>query len=191
VLEGSSSPALVNTIFYANSANTGGAVYNNGSDGDSSPSFRQVTFAANSATTGGALYLLEAGSPQLTNTILWGNTASAGGAQLYLAAGAASPQPAIQFSIVQGGESGSNSGTAFSAGVGNLDRDPLFANRASGDLRLLAGSPAIDAGSNSAACQGQPRPRSTSGPTRRRGSHSRSAAGVGRVHGSASSLPNR
>ena len=118
-LEGSSSPALANTLFYANSANTGGAVYNNGSDGDSSPSFRQVTFAANSATTGGALYLLEAGSPQLTNTILWGNTASAGGAQLYLAAGAASPQPAIQFSIVQGGESGSNSGTAFSAGVGS------------------------------------------------------------------------
>ncbi|MFM7582911.1 MAG: choice-of-anchor Q domain-containing protein, partial [Caldilinea sp.] len=161
-LEGSSSPALVNTIFYANSANTGGAVYNNGSDGDSSPSFRQVTFAANSATTGGALYLLEAGSPQLTNTILWGNTASAGGAQLYLAAGAASPQPAIQFSIVQGGESGSNSGTAFSAGVGNLDRDPLFANRASGDLRLLAGSPAIDVGSNSGApaddLRGLPRP---------------------------------
>ena len=161
-LEGSSSPALANTLFYANSANTGGAVYNNGSDGDSSPSFRQVTFAANSATTGGALYLLEAGSPQLTNTILWGNTASAGGAQLYLAAGAASPQPAIQFSIVQGGESGSNSGTAFSAGVGNLDRDPLFANRASGDLRLLAGSPAIDAGSNSGApaddLRGLPRP---------------------------------
>jgi hypothetical protein len=46
----------------------------------------------------------------------------------------------VTYSIVQGGF----------PGTGNLDQDPLFVDAANGDLHLQAGSPAIDAGLNSA-----------------------------------------
>src|SRR5690606_18531553 len=135
------------------SANAGGAMYNDGSLlGASSPVLTNVTFSGNSAATaGGAMYnegsILGGSSPALTNVILWGNQANTG-TQIFNS----SANPSIDHSLVQGGDGGSNSGSAFSNGTGNIDADPRFvatvdaadAPTTAGDLRLLPGSPAVD-----------------------------------------------
>ncbi len=66
------------------------------------------------------------GSVSVVNSIVWDNALSG-------------PVEA-RFSIVEGGASGK----------GNLASDPMFVDRAGGDLRVRAGSPAIDAGALSA-----------------------------------------
>jgi predicted outer membrane repeat protein len=144
--QGSSHPTLTNAVFTGNQATDGGALYSDGSSsGSASPVLINVTLTANSATIGGGALYNNATAPTLTNVILWGNTATSG-PQIHNAGGAA---PTIAYSLVQGGNAGSNGGTAFSTGTGNLDAAPLFA--ATGDLRLLPGSPAINAGTATGA----------------------------------------
>ncbi len=124
-----STTALTNCVFAGNAARTyvvdgGGASVRGGS-----ATFTHVTFNGNSvrgviSAAGGGLF---AGGAAVTvvNSILWGDT----GGEI---AGAAT----VQFSDVQGG----------AAGAGNISRDPLFVDAASGDLHLRRGSPAIHAG---------------------------------------------
>jgi hypothetical protein len=100
--------------------NTGAAVYNNTSNAT-------LTNCSFSGNTIGISNLTA--NPTLTNCILWDNTAIVG-----------SYTPVVSYSIVKGGYTG----------TGNLDQDPKFINAASGDLRLLAGSPAINSGNNAA-----------------------------------------
>ena len=141
---GAGSPALTNVTFCGNSADSGGGMYN----GYSSPTLTNVTLSGNSATVaGGGIYSL-GNSPTLTNSILWDNTAT-DGPEIFDDDGS---NPAVSYSIIQGGWSGE----------GNLDADPLFVRPPSagddgtwgtddddyGDLRLRAGSPAIDVGDN-------------------------------------------
>ncbi len=67
----------------------------------------------------------------IRNSIIWGNTA----AQVFGYAD-------IRHSNVQGG----------SAGIGNIDADPLFVDAEGGNYRLSSSSPSIDAGDNGATC---------------------------------------
>ena len=147
-----SSSSLTNAIFSGNTAGSnGGAIYSNSGD----PTLTNVTFNENSAgQNGGALYNIY-NFATLDNVILWGNTASSSGSQIYTHSTFASYE--INHSLMQDGDGGSNSGTAFSTGSGNINSDPLFADAdgADGiigtlddDLRLLPLSPAIDAGNN-------------------------------------------
>ncbi len=163
---GECSPILTNVVFSANVAvEDGGAIYNNGSEfGVSSPSLTNVTFSANKAARGGAMYSkgVEGNSnPILTNVILWGNKTYTDDIELCNI----SANPTIAFSLVEGGINGPgvwNLDSLIIDGGGNLeggqDDDPLFvqpvsaddATTSAGDLRLLPGSPAIDAGRNEA-----------------------------------------
>jgi len=153
-----SDPMLTNVTFSGNYASSGGGMCNEQSD----PTLTNVTFSGNSAADyGGGMYNLGS-RPTLTNCILWGNTAGTSGPQIRNLGST----PAIAYSDVQ--DSG-GSGTGWDSSLGtdgghNIDADPLFVRNPDpgdgdwttlddndyGDLRLQFGSPAIDAGDDSA-----------------------------------------
>jgi serine protease len=103
----------------------GGAVF----DWQALLRLNNVTVSANTATTGGGgIYVFTASTVTIRNSICWANTG-----------GNISGSTAdVSTSIVQGGYTG----------TGILTGDPLF-RVASSDLRVKAGSPALDAGTRS------------------------------------------
>jgi hypothetical protein len=151
MLNDDSSPTMTNCTFTGNSANdddgSGGGMYN--IEG-SVPTVTNCAFSDNSAGFGGGIYNFN-GNPVMTNCILWGNNDSGGmgeSAQIHTDSG----NPTVNYSIVQGGWSGTG-------GTGVADLNPLFADpdgpddipgSEDDDLRLMPGSPAIDAGANDA-----------------------------------------
>ena len=130
------------------------------------------TFSGNSATYGGGgMYNFVGGSPTVINCILWGNTAPSGNQILN-----DNSAPVLAFCDIQG-SGGSGAGWDAALGTdagGNVDDNPQFVRDPDdggdgwgddpttpdidegandddfGDLRLLPGSPCIDAGDNDA-----------------------------------------
>lgn len=102
---------------------------------------------------GGGVLVRGGSSVELVNTIVWNNLASAG-PQLgvvydYPAAqGEAPSMLTVQQSAVSGGQPGVpvQAGGILNWLDGNLTSDPMFVSAASGDWRLMDGSPCIDAG---------------------------------------------
>ena len=138
-----SSPTLTNCTFSGNSAEYyGGGIFN----WDSSPTVTNCTFAGNSATNGNALACesYEHSYPsnvRVVNCILWD-----GGNEVWNNDGSTIT---INYSDVQDSWGG--------PGANNINIDPLFADpngpddidgNEDDDLRLLPGSPCIDAGDN-------------------------------------------
>ncbi|MHC4383964.1 MAG: right-handed parallel beta-helix repeat-containing protein, partial [Planctomycetota bacterium] len=138
MFNGLSSPTVTNCTFSGNNAVSfsGGGMH---SQNDSSATITNCTFSGNSAPVGGGMYSSNVPSLTVANCILWGNQPDQifdNGVGL-----------TVIFSDVQGGF----------VGTGNIDIDPLFVD-ADGvddivgtdddDLRLLAVSPALDAGTN-------------------------------------------
>jgi uncharacterized repeat protein (TIGR01451 family) len=150
---GASSPSLVNVTFSGNqAARDGGAMINNGNEhGASSPSLVNVTFSGNQAARyGGAM--INAGAyggtsgPNLVNVIMWGNTATIG-SQIHNI----SASPVISFSTIEGGCPAGATCNSEMSYVDPLFVAPIAAGSApttTGDYRLRACSPAIDAGDN-------------------------------------------
>jgi hypothetical protein len=137
------SSIFANCLFSGNFSPNSGAVHTFANDGGSaSPRFFNCTFAGNSST---AISTSNIGTglcePVLANCIVWNNGAGTG--------------------II---DNGSTTTATFSIipfgfpGTGNFGSDPLFvslpdfndAPTTAGDLHLLNGSPAIDAGDNDA-----------------------------------------
>ena len=145
----SSSPTVTNCTFGENSALFGGGVYN---WFDSNPLVTNGTFTGNcAAVTGGGMHNSVSSRPVLTNSIFWQNSDGGGtdeSAQIHDDEDSAS---IVNYSDVQRGWTGAG-------GIGNIDADPLFVDADGPDgapgteddnLRLLLGSPCIDAGDNS------------------------------------------
>jgi hypothetical protein len=144
----SSSPVLTNVTISGNRANWGGGMYNR----SSSPVLTNVTISGNQANYnyGGGMDN-DSSSPQIRNSIIWGN----GTSNVYN-----SGTPSYTYSLVEG-ENPSGTGNLDGTSAGN---DPLFvspeaytsAPSTAGNYRLQAGSPAIDAGSDSFYNSGTP-----------------------------------
>lgn len=147
------SPVFRNCIFVSLQGQSGSAVYSTGGN----PMFINCVFTQNTATTGaGGTFLATAGAPRLINCTVTANTAPIGGiGGVVLPAdgevvnsilwgnggpgASVSGSGTISYSVVEGGH----------PGVGNLSADPLLRWQRE-TPRLGAGSPAIDAGNDSA-----------------------------------------
>ena len=134
---GGKTVCFTGSIFHDNQAAEGGAVMLPGSAFTSgSATFKNCTIAYNHATKSGGGVLARfgvtwPGRSTLHNCVVWNNSAPIGpnleGRQ------------AVSFSNVQGG---------LYLGGTNISADPLFVDGPNRDLRLIAGSPCNDAGSN-------------------------------------------
>ncbi|MCB0688308.1 MAG: hypothetical protein KDC53_17340 [Saprospiraceae bacterium] len=142
--EGYSSPILVNCLFTDNYSTTaGGVIYNHGRAGESSPVVLNCSFMSNSATEGGAVYNneLEGGTstPSIVNSIFWKNAD-----EIFNNGGT----PTLINCIFDDGSIDGNVGLPSGTidGGNNLDTYPEFVDSANHDLRLMTGSPGINAG---------------------------------------------
>lgn len=122
------------------------------------------TFSGNMARLGGGIYNAGGGPnnyPQYDNCVLWGDTAPGGGSEVF---NMAKCYPTFRSCLIQGCLPGGVwSGAIGTNGGGNIDADPLFADpdgidsllgTVDDDLRLLSGSPAVDAGNNTLVVAG-------------------------------------
>ncbi len=158
---------LINCILTANKAITGGVMY---STGDSSVRLTNCILSGNSAVSGGVIYSSDDSFVRLTNCTLWSNSADIGNA---LACDSYQQQNPSSIEMTNcilrdgGGEIWNNDGSEIMItysdvqggwpGEGNFDAEPLFVKTGywdtnsvwvEGDYRLRAGSPCIDAGTD-------------------------------------------
>ena len=154
--DGSSSaqPEVINCLIYNNVAESkGGGIYNYG--GVTRLKVSNSTIYNNTAgIEGGGIYNMGDGhgttsDPTITNSIIWLNSAQEGGTDIYKNNSLPDrPNGTISHSIL-------TSPFSIEGRITYMDtmvHDPMFMNTASGseDLRLIFGSPAIDAGLNQA-----------------------------------------
>ncbi|GEM_PF-3400295 len=129
-----SSPTVYNCVFSGNE--TIGILVGGGGIGnyeESSPTITNCTFTNNeSANVGGGIYNYHNCSPVITNCVFWGDLPDEVSTE--------SGTPVVTYSNIQGGY----------PGTGNISADPLWVNPGSGDFHLLANSPCLDTGTNSA-----------------------------------------
>ncbi|MCY3018604.1 MAG: hypothetical protein NTW87_06180 [Planctomycetota bacterium] len=122
----SSTVLATNCVFRGNGARGGGIGGGLLNHTTASATLTNCTFSGNSASQGGAVCSSDAGSSAaVVNSILWDDTG-----------GEIAGSTTVTYTCVQGGYTG----------TGNISGDPLLANAAAGDFRLLPGSPCIDTG---------------------------------------------
>ncbi len=140
----SNSLTMTNAVFQGNTGVPGGGLALEGV----TAALRNVTVSGNEAYEGGGINLRSGSSLQVSNSIIYGNYG-----------GAIQPNGSVvnaAYSIISGGCSGLSTCDQV------IDADPLFVlpvvqsavPTSTGDLRLRATSPAIDAGDNSAVPAG-------------------------------------
>ncbi len=155
---GNSSPKISNCLFYKNEAYSCAGMYNLGSNnGNASPEVTNCTFYGNIAKYGTCIYN-NAGSssdgissPIIANCIFWGNIATQiADAHIFRNV---SGTPTISHSLVDASScealnSGTGTNTVTCTGGMIFNQAPHFVDTVNADFRLLANSPAIDAGDN-------------------------------------------
>ena len=130
-------PILENNVIYHNVADLGGGLY---MTNEASPTLSNNTIYSNTAGWGGGIYMRSDSAPRITNNVVVSN-AEDGIHKTYAS-------PILDYNDVWGNAPADYSG-GLSAGPNSISADPRFADASSADLRLGAGSPAIDAGTNS------------------------------------------
>ncbi|HMQ06258.1 MAG TPA: choice-of-anchor Q domain-containing protein [Saprospiraceae bacterium] len=155
---GISNPVIINCLFFSNESDGfGGGIVNGGfNGGESSPTIINTTLSQNSALIGGGMLNFQGSmdsedevtpgvtNPVIINSIFWGNTAQNGEEIFVYGEGGSAT-----FSIIRG-----DCPAGLSCDMTVYDVDPLFLNSGIGNFRLLAGSPGINAGSNSGVPSG-------------------------------------
>lgn len=153
----STSITFARNIIQGNASNIGGGVYSSGYYGNTI-TFVNNSIQGNRATngSGGGLSLwlyATSDSANLYNNVFWGNTAtSSQGADLRIGNDGdgdyfPSPVTLLHNNFDQTPGSGIYFQRPIPIDPSNLDKvDPLFVDADNGDLRLLPGSPMIDAG---------------------------------------------
>lgn len=122
-----SDPLVLNCVFRNNQALRGAAICNDLSN----PVVLNCTISGNSAALEGGGIHNAMSFTRLINCVVWNNSNGSFSGDT---------NPIVTHSDVQGGV----------AGNGNIDANPLFVDAPNGDLRLLPGSPCIDAGDSTA-----------------------------------------
>ncbi|MCC7293055.1 MAG: hypothetical protein IT449_13420 [Phycisphaerales bacterium] len=129
---------IANSVFARNEATQGGGVFLNPFPEDSGYlDITNCTFALNEASSSGAGGAIRIDTDyyeeivRLRNNIFWDDTANGSSNEIVPASGLG----AVTYNCVEGGYSG----------TGNIPDNPLFADAASNDYRLLRGSPGLDA----------------------------------------------
>jgi hypothetical protein len=131
---GASQPTLINCVLANNDSGATGGAITSFSSGANAMRIQNCTIVGNSANWGSAIY---GWYLDIDNTVIWGNTGST--FHIYQHA-----TNVVRYSLVEGGF----------AGAGNVNANPQFTDAAAGDFSLAAGSPAIDAGDNTAVPAG-------------------------------------
>ncbi|MDR1592961.1 MAG: right-handed parallel beta-helix repeat-containing protein [Prevotellaceae bacterium] len=145
VFNGTSSPQLTNVLISGNRAGyVGGGMYNT----SSSPQLINVTITGNQADgyTGGGIYNDDINGvaclPEFINSVIWGN------GTINIHNYGSNTNPGYSYSLVQDSDGSGNSWNDY-IGIdngNNIDVNPMF----NSNYELSAGSPAINAGNNSA-----------------------------------------
>jgi hypothetical protein len=151
-----SHPEMINCLFVSNKAAGQGAGLS--VDGSCTATATNCTFVANEAGgAGGAIAGLDGGLVTVINTLIWGNRSGAVQPLATQITGTAQ----VSYSCIDDGTPGTN---ILYPGTGNTDKDPLLrrapddggdgwgvgGNDDYGDLRLTYGSPAVNAGDDTA-----------------------------------------
>jgi hypothetical protein len=156
---GQGTGTVTNCLFLQNQVGGTAAVFGNNGGGaiamynNSNVTVRNSTFFDNrsnwaGASNGGGGFIVSSSSLTLSNSILWKNVAVTGTLEQQQLFRLSGPVFNVNFTTLEG--------LATIAGAGNLATDPAFVDAVSPgfDLRLGAGSPAIDSASNPLAAPG-------------------------------------
>ncbi len=146
-----SNPVVVNCVFSGNTANDGGGLYND----TSHPEVTNCTFSLNTASaSGGGMEVYANSHATVVNSIFWSNSTNSGDDQNAQIRVHTNSSAAVEYSCIHnltpGGDFDNPTNTSEDPLLKDADGEDDTPGTMDDNVRLLPGSPAIDAGNNDA-----------------------------------------